>query len=161
MADNESKSSPNSAPELAAAVSTGQSASESGLLLTQPAATLPPSGRRPAFREIKRQLSEEDLSSPGVQKLLLDDLERAETECEILQGYIERYHEADKRSAVFEERIRSVTAIDIMFGVGVGLGGTIMGLSPTFWADQPKGLIVLIIGGLLVVGASIARVVKR
>jgi hypothetical protein len=147
--------------ELPSAVSTGQSDSESGLLLTQPAAAVPPTGRRPAFREIKRQLSEEDLSSSGVQKLLLDDLERAESECEILQGYIERYHEADKRSAVFEERIRSVTAIDIMFGVGVGLGGTIMGLAPTFWTDQPKGLIALVVGGLLVVGASIARVVKR
>jgi hypothetical protein len=106
-------------------------------------------------------LSDDNLASKGVQKLLLDELERAEDEREILQGYIERYHEDDKRSAVLEERIRSVKAIDIMFGIGVALGGAIIGLAPTFWNEQPKGWVSIVIGGLFIAGASIARVVKR
>jgi len=57
-----------------------------------------------------------------VQKLLLEDLERAEAECETLEGYVERYHDADKRAAVLEEKVQAVTALEIMFGVGVGLG---------------------------------------
>ena len=159
MVDNKAK--PSQEPEPPQSDSAGQSGSELGAPMIQPAATAPPSGRRLAFGEIKRQLSEEDLKSPGVQKLLLDDLERAESECEIMQGYIERYHDADKRAAVLEERVRSGTAIEIMFGIGVGLGGTIMGIAPMFWSEQPKGWIALMIGGLLIVGASIARVVKR
>lgn len=161
MEESKHKSVSEQEPDAPSGESTGQSASESGITLGQPAATAPPSGRRLAFGEIKRQLSDEDLKSPGVQKLLLDDLERAEGECEFMQGYIERYHDADKRAAVLEERIRSGTAIEIMFGVGVGLGGTVMGLAPMFWSDQPKGYISLIIGSLLICGASIARMVKR
>lgn len=161
MEDSKHKLDSEREPDVPSGESAGQSVSESGMTLSQPLTTAPPSGRRLAFGEIKRQLSDEDLKSPGVQKLLLDDLERAESECEIMQGYIERYHDADKRAAVLEERVRSGTAIEIMFGVGVGLGGTIMGLAPMFWSDQPKGYIALIIGGLLICGASIARMVKR
>ncbi len=126
-----------------------------------PQPTVAPTGRREAFREIRRQLSEEDLSSRGVQKLLLDELERAEAECEILIGYVERFHEADKRAAVLDERVKTATALEIMFGVGIGVGGAIMGLAPLFWQDQPKGYIALAVGLLLSLGATIARLMKR
>lgn len=126
-----------------------------------PQSTVAATGKRQAFRDIRRQIEEEDLGSPGVQKMLLDDLERAESECEILQGYIERYHEADKRSAVLEERLRTQTAVEIFFGVGVGLGGTILGLAPVFWDTQPQGALALVVGLILVIGATIGRVMKR
>jgi hypothetical protein len=145
-------------------MSSGQSTGDS-TDLTQPPGETTTTGRLQAFRDIKRQLSEEELSSKGVQKLLLDELERTEYECENLKSYVERYHEADKRAAVLEERIRerirSITAIDIMFGIGVALGGTIIGLAPTFWNEQPKGWVAIVIGSLFIAGASIARVVKR
>jgi hypothetical protein len=41
----------------------------------------PTTGRRQAFRDLRRQLTDEDLGSAGVQKLLLDELERAESQC--------------------------------------------------------------------------------
>jgi hypothetical protein len=126
-----------------------------------PPGTVAPTGKRHAFRDIRRQLEDGDLASPGVQKLLLEDLERAESECEILQGYIDRYHEADKRAAVLEERLRTQTALEIMFGVGVGLGGAILGLAPLFWDKQPQGALAMVVGFLLVIGATIGRVVKR
>jgi hypothetical protein len=119
------------------------------------------SSRRQAFRDIRRQLSDDDLASPGVQKLLLDDLEQAEEQCEIFSAYIERFHEADKRAAILEERVRTQTALEVAFGVGVGLGCAILGLAPLFWTDQPKGWLAIGIGALLTIGASIARVVKR
>ncbi len=123
-------------------------------------ATTPTSGR-PAFRDIRRELSNEDLASPGVQKLLLDGWERADAQCEILNGYVERFHEADKRAAILEEKNRTVAALDIMFAVGVGVGCAIIALAPLFWSDQPKGWIALIVGVVLAGGAGIARVVKR
>lgn len=141
-------------------INTSNIATQSESLLNK-ATTAPTTGHNQVFQDIKRQLSEEDLSSKGVQKLLLNGLERAESECEILKAYVTRYHDADKQSAILSERIRSVTTIEIMFGIGVGLGGTIMGLAPTFWGDQPKGIIALLIGATLILGASIARVVKR
>ena len=118
-------------------------------------------GKREAFRNLVRQLSSDELSNSGVQKLLLEDLEKAESECETLQGYVERFHDADKRAAVLDERLHKQTAFDILFGVGVGLGGAIIGVSPVFWDTTSKGPIALVIGILLVAGSTAARIVKR
>lgn len=121
--------------------------------------TTSPTGRRPAFRDLRRQLSEEDLRSPGIQKILLDDLERAEETCEILNAYVERFHDADKRAAVFEEKLRPQNAIEIMFAVGLALGGAIVGLAPVFWdIANLRGQIALGIGVCLIIGAIIGRI---
>lgn len=124
-------------------------------------APTPLSSRRQVFGELRRALSEDDLSSSGVHKMLLDELERAEAECALLSAYVERYHEADKRAAVLEERARPQTALEIAFGAGLGLGGAIIGLAPLFWTDQPKGWIALLVGLLMMVAATIARAVKK
>ena len=121
----------------------------------------PPSGRRQALRDLRRELTNEDLASPGVQKMLLDELARADGDCELLNGYVTRFHDADKRAAVLEEKLRAQTALEIAFGVGVGLGGAIMGLAPSLWDKDPFGYLALIVGSLLIIGASVARVYKR
>ncbi|MBX3666451.1 MAG: hypothetical protein KF834_12265 [Burkholderiales bacterium] len=121
----------------------------------------PPTGRRQALRDLRRELTNEDLASPGVQKLLLDELGRADADCEILNGYVTRFHDADKRAAVLDEKLRTQTALEIAFGVGIGVGGAIMGLAPSFWDKQPLGYLTLTVGFLLMIGAIIARVIKR
>jgi hypothetical protein len=117
--------------------------------------------KRIVFKEIRRQLQETDLSSPGVQKMLLDELERAEAQCDVLEGYVDRYHQADKRAAVLEEKLRTQTALEIFFGVGLALGGAIIGLAPLFWDQTFKGPIALTIGMILVLGSAVGRIVKR
>lgn len=118
-------------------------------------------GKRQAFRDIRRQLEEQELSSPGVQKLLLEQLETADSKCEVLEGYIERFHEADKRAAIFQEKLRGNTALEICFGTGVGLGCALLGMAPSLWDNTSKGPIVLSMGILLVAGAALARIVKQ
>jgi len=125
------------------------------------ATTVATTGKRQAFRDIRRQLQEAELTNPGVQRLLLEELERADTECEILQGYVQRYYEADKRAAVLEERLRSQTAFEVLFGVGVSLGSAIIGLSPSLWDVTSKGPIALAVGIVLVARSTVARIVKR
>lgn len=127
---------------------------------TQQQAT-PASGGRQAFRDIRRQLSDDDLATPGVQKLLLDELERAEAQCEMLSGYIERYYDAEKRAAVLAEKLRPRSALEIAIAVGIGVGGTIVGLSPLFWKDQPRGWLALALGLILMIGAGVAGAVRR
>lgn len=139
----------------------GQSAGEETPVLTTTAEATPTTGKRLALRDLRRQLTMEELASPGAQKMLLEELERADAECESLRAYETRYHEADKRAAVLEERLRTQTALEIAFGVGVALGGAIMGLAPGLWTLRPFGHLALLVGAVLVVGASVARVVKR
>jgi hypothetical protein len=119
------------------------------------------SGKRQAFRDIRRQLQDTDLSSPGVQRLLLDELDQSEAECEVLNAYVERFHEADKRAAVLEEKLKGNNAFDILFTVGVGVGCAIIGVSPLFWNEGARGPIALCIGLLLAIGSGVARIYKR
>ncbi len=48
-----------------------------------------------------------------------------------------------------------------MFGVGVGIGGALIGLAPLFWSKQPEGYVAIGLGIILMLGATIGRVVKR
>jgi hypothetical protein len=121
----------------------------------------PPTGRRLAFKEVRRELTNEDLASPGAQKLLLDALERADAECETLRSYVSQFHEADKRAAVLAEKLKPQKALDVAFGVGTGLGGAVVGLAPVFWdAHLALGIAALIVGSLLVIGGIVTRSVK-
>lgn len=117
--------------------------------------------KRPALRDVRRQIEEKDFANPGVQRMLLDDLDRAEAECELLRGYIDRFHEADKRAAVLEEKQKAVNAIEVAFGAMSVLGGAIFGLAPFYWDKQPAGWLALVVGLGMIVGGSIIRVVKR
>jgi hypothetical protein len=95
-------------------------------------------GKRQSFRAIRRELQEAELTNPGVQRLILEDLETAEAECEALREYIERYHDADKRAAVLEEKLRTHAALEIICAVGLGAGFAIVGLAPYFWASSAE-----------------------
>src|SRR5438132_7378485 len=81
-----------------------------------------PTGRRLAFENIKRQLSEADLSNVGTQKLILEMLITAEADRDECREYIPKFHEADKRAAILEEKLKTNTVNEVMFGVGVGVG---------------------------------------
>jgi len=122
----------------------------------------PPRSRRPSFGGIRRQLTDDELQSSGINKLLLDILEEAEASRDEYRSYLDAYHAADKRAAVLGEKLNKERAIDVFFGVGVGLGGAILGLSP-FFMDKGiiYGVICLIIGFCLIIGTSIGRVVKK
>lgn len=149
---------PSPAPETA---STGQTSPKEPPEAIPAGGGTSPTGRREAFRDLGRRLTNEDLASPGVQRLLLDECDRSQAEIEVLTGYRDRFHDVDKEAAVLREQVRAVTAIEIMFGAGVALGGAIMGLAPLFWENQPRGILVLAVGFLLILGAVIGRIVKK
>ncbi len=122
----------------------------------------PASGRRQALSNVRRQLTDEELSQTGTQKMLLEMLEEAENEKENLKSYVTSFHEADKKASVLGEKLKADRAMEILFGVGVGLGGAIFGLAPYFWdANSIHGILCLIIGLVLTISASIGRAVKK
>ncbi|MDE0027321.1 MAG: hypothetical protein OXP69_23150 [Spirochaetaceae bacterium] len=106
-------------------------------------------------------MSEEELSTTGAQKMLLDWLDRLEEENLELREIEKRFHESDKDVAVLQERQTKSIARDIMLAAG----SLLLGLSPSFWAVQPTGTILVIIGGALAVASVVGpyghRVFKR
>jgi len=127
-----------------------------------PDSAVPASGRRAAFRDVRRQLTDDELKSSGVQKLLLDMLQDADEEREALKSYVGLFHETDKVAAVLSEKVKTQTSVEVFFGVGVGLGGAIIGLVPFLWGDKPEyGVITGIVGLVLMIGATIGRIIKK
>lgn len=124
-------------------------------------ATNPLTGGRQSFRDIKRQLDESDLQSPGVQRMLLEELERAETQCAILQSYAERFHEADKRAAILTEKLKTQTAMEILFAVGIGVGCAMISYAPSLSLAGWPGRMTMIVGAILVTGAAVGRMTKQ
>lgn len=123
--------------------------------------TVPSVGKRPSFRNIARQLQPEELCHPGVVKLIIENLDRAEEEAEEFKSYIEKFHQADVERSVLKEKLKASKAIEVAFAVGVGLGGVIIGLAPTFWDASSRGPIALAVGILLVIGGIAVRVIKQ
>jgi len=124
--------------------------------------SVPTTGRRQALRNIRRQLTEEELAQTGTQKMLLEMLEEVETQKEGLKSYVTSFHEADKRAAILGEKLNTDRSVEIFFGVGVGLGGTILGLAPSFWTTNTLyGILCSILGLGLIVGSCIGRAVKK
>jgi hypothetical protein len=123
-----------------------------------------PTGERQVFRALRRQLSDEDLTNPGVQKLILHMLEQAESDRDEAEGFRQRFHDSDKEVAVLEEKGKTVKAVDIAYGVGTGLGGVMMGAAFYFWGKSPpenlSGGIIFCFGLVLFIGGVLIKVIK-
>lgn len=122
-----------------------------GTTRANPLQTAVPASSKRAYSDLRRNLDETDLSSSGVQKLILDALDQAEAKCAGLEGYRDKFHAADKRVAVLEEQARARKANEVLFVSSLTFAGVLVGLAPGLWSSMPAGPIVLVIG--LILGA--------
>ncbi|HMO52578.1 MAG TPA: hypothetical protein PKE26_15290 [Kiritimatiellia bacterium] len=124
--------------------------------------TTQPKSKRASLGSVRRPLTEDELKSSAVQKILIDILEDAESGRDEYKAYVDAFHGADKRAAILAEKLNLDHSVEITFGVGIALGGVIMGLAPYLWGvDKLAGLISAMIGLCLIIGASVARAIKR
>ena len=115
-----------------------------------------------AFSRLKRELSDEELASPGVQKLLLDYLAQADDENATLRSYRDRFHEADKRNGVLEEKLKINTAAEVISMGSLAVGAAALGYAPSLWPTTPHGSYFLLASGIVLIGVGIlAKVVRR
>jgi Ca2+-dependent lipid-binding protein len=115
---------------------------------------------RKAFSKLRRELSDDELNSPAVQKLLLDNLDELENWNFELETFQDRFHEADKAKAILEEKIKSIQSSEILYTFTLTIGAAIMGLAPTFWITG-YGWLIIAVGFLLVIGGLISKFAKR
>ena len=114
-----------------------------------------------AFSRLKRELGEEDLASPGVQKLLLDYVAQSDEEVATLKSFRDKYYEADKRNAVLMEKGKVHRVSEVISTGNVALGAVALVYAPSFWDKQPTAGIALAIGiGLTTIGI-VAKVIQR
>lgn len=144
----------------AAAISTGVGDQGRAAAVTSTAS----SGAVQAFRDIRRELTTEELSNAGVQKLILNTLDSTLARCEALASFETRFHERDKEVAILEEKLSKRLALDIAWTTGVAVG---LALVTTVASVPPESMpswlrIPLIaLGTIFIVGGIAVRVVLR
>jgi len=116
--------------------------------------------KRRSLNKIRRELEEEELNSPAVQKLLIDEIERLERDNEELKDYRERFYSADKGKAVLEQKLSANLSQEIISGACMTVGAAALGYAPALWAYQPSGWIAIAFGGVLILAGITAKAVK-
>lgn len=103
---------------------------------------------------LNRQLTEDDLKSPGVRKLLLGQLDEYETCKSRLEITITKFHSKDKETAVLTEKLKTFVNFDWIYTCLLTIGSILIG----YYASQPsQGYILIILGIASVIIALIFK----
>src|SRR4051812_39755355 len=87
----------------------------------QPLAVERQKGRK-ALSRLKRELSEDELSSTGVQKMLLEEIERIEEDRARLTEYRDKFYASDKEVAILKQQAKQSLAGEMVFGACLTVG---------------------------------------
>ena len=121
---------------------------------------LKPHTRR-SFQRVRREMTDEELSNPAVQKMMMDELERLERERDDLSGYRDKHAAADKRCAVLDEKLKPKIAADVFFGSCTTIGSIMIGLAPSVWKVGVIGIALASLGVALVGAGIAAKVILK
>lgn len=113
---------------------------------------------RKAFSKLALELTDDELKSTGVQKMLLAEISRLESTVVKSESFRTKFYEADKDKAVLIEKEKTFIFSEILYSVSLTLGALLIGLVPSMTSNK---LVIGAIGSLFVVGAIVAKVVKK
>jgi hypothetical protein len=112
-----------------------------------------------AYANLSRGLTTEELSQTGTQKLILNDLARAEEQIKTLEPYLERYYAMLTSKSVLEEKLIKVKQAEILYSFCITAGGIIIGLSKIWYETHPDLCWIMItIGTLLISGGILFKI---
>jgi len=97
-----------------------------------PVSTASPKTRK-ALSRLKRELSEDELATPGVQKMLIAELERLDAENDALVHYRDQYYDVERRLAVASGKLNEKRAAEILSTACIAIGGAALGYAPAVW----------------------------
>jgi VIT1/CCC1 family predicted Fe2+/Mn2+ transporter len=124
-------------------------------------AAVEPTGPGQVFQNVTHALSDAELTSPPVVKLILDRMRTAEQQRDDYREYMKLYYAKDKEAGILAEKLKTNMANEIMFGVGLTLGGALVGLVPFLWEQKDgnhlAGSICIGIAVVMIVGSILAR----
>lgn len=111
------------------------------------------------YSKLRRELSDDELSNPAVQKLLISEIDKLEIRVAELEICEKEFYEVDKAKAVLEEKMKTHSSQEILYSFCLSIGSAIMGLSSLVKLNE-TGWIFLLVGGLLIIGGILSKFVK-
>lgn len=118
-------------------------------------------GGRRSLARVRREMNDDELAQPAVQKMMMDELERLDQERADLLLYRDRFAEADKRCAILAEKLKPKVAADVFFGGCNTIGAIMVGLAPSAWSVGILGYASLGLGVALVGVGIAAKVILK
>lgn len=116
---------------------------------------------RKVYSKLATNLTDDELNSPGVQKMLLAEISRLESTVSYSDRFKEKFHKADKDRAILEEKEKKFVFTEVLYSGCLTIGSLIIGLTPSIKSDVFPPIILGVIGAILVLTAFIAKVVKK
>jgi hypothetical protein len=112
-----------------------------------------------AYKNLSRGLTPEELTQSGTQKLILNDLAKAESRVRDLEPFRDSFFKILTEKNVLEERLSKTTKSEVLYSFCITTGGIIVGLSKIFYEkDGDVCAIMIVIGGLLIIGGVLFKV---
>lgn len=121
--------------------------------------TGPKKSPRQFIRSGLRKLSEKDTTSPAVVEVLLEDIDRLESEKNELTAFRDKYYAVDKKAAILESKLASWQKGDVLYTICIAIGSAFLGGAPSF-TGIPFDLL-LAAAFILLVGALVFRFWKN
>ena len=113
---------------------------------------------RKAFSKLAVELTDDELKTSGVQKMLLAEISRLEYTVIKSESYKEKFHQADKDKAILIEKEKTFIFSEILYSLSLTLGAVLIGLVPSMTTNK---VVIGAIGVIFVLGAVIAKVIKK
>jgi hypothetical protein len=115
-----------------------------------------------AYGNLVRGLTSDELTQSGTQKLILNDLEKAETKIIELQPYMKLYNDVYTEKCILDEKLSKTKQAEILYSFCITSGGIIIGLSKVFMeSNQNLAIIMIIIGALLIIGGLLFKITYK
>jgi hypothetical protein len=111
------------------------------------------------YSKLGRELTDEDLRNPAVQKLLLNEIDKLE----IIQAKYEdlqnNFHIVDKEKSILEEKLKVNASNEIIYSFCLAAGSAILSLATL---SQLQGLwwIFVVVGSILIIGGILSKFIR-
>jgi hypothetical protein len=119
-----------------------------------------PKGRRRSFGKVRRELSEDELGSPGVQKMMLADLERLDEAESDLKSVSAKYNITIADLAVAKEKLKTHNAFDVIATGTIAFGTLIIGFTSNIEGNDKIKIVFYIFGAALIIVGIVAKVMR-
>lgn len=122
------------------------------------------------YSNIKREISEEDLQSKAVQRILLGEVDKLENRCLLLENKLAKtnieyselqntYQQRDKEKAILDEKLKKSKSQEILYSFCLAAGSVVIGFAKAVW-DKGLGEEFLTLGIFLIIGGIITKAVQ-